>query len=130
MIREFRQEDEAVLRDLHKINGFDYPFPDLKSDQFYKVLVLVDEDDVPVQAVAARKTIEVYFLGDPQWRTPAWRLDALKGLHVKMHGILIAAGYTDVLAFIPPKVMRAFGRRLERDFGWVKGKWQHYCRYL
>jgi hypothetical protein len=128
MIRDYRPYDEPVLRRIHAEQGFDYPFPDLS--EFEEVLVVTDEDNLPVQMVAARKTVEIYFMGDPEWRTPAWRLDALKGLHEVLGGLLKEKGYTDALAFIPPKVVKAFGRRLERDFGWIRGRWQHFCKYL
>jgi hypothetical protein len=128
MIREFRASDEPILRKLHAEQGFDYEFPDLTA--FEAVLVAVDENDLPVQAVAARKTVEVYMLGDPKWRTPAWRFDVLKLLHEGMHRLLLQKGFTDAHCWIPPVVDKAFGRRLVKQLGWVRSRWQSYCRYL
>lgn len=130
MIREYRPSDEPILRALHEAQGHPYPFPDLGHPQFVGIMVATDEDDTPVQAIAARKTVEVYFLGDPNWRTPAWRLQVFAQLHGAIHKLVYAQGFTDALAFVPPSVVKAFGRRLERDFGWVPGKWQHFCKYL
>lgn len=128
MIRPYRPTDEPVLRALHAAQGHDYPFPDLS--QFVGVMVATDENDVPVQAIAARKTIEVFMLGDPNWRTPAWRMRMLCELQREIHKQMFALGYTDAHAFLPPKVARAFGKRLQRDFGWVPSRWQSFCKYL
>ena len=128
MIREYKPSDEPILRTLHEAQGHGYPFPDLSK--FVGILVATDENDIPVQALAARKTIEVYMLGDPNWRTPAWRLSVFQELHEKMHWLMFSLGFTDANVWLPPKVSRAFGRRLERDFGWVPSRWQSFCKYL
>jgi hypothetical protein len=130
MIRDFKPEDEAVLRAIHEAQGFDYVFPDLNHPQFVGMLVAVDENDVPVQAVLARKTVEVYFLGRTDWRTPAWRMEALTKLHLAMHGKLLAQGYTDAHAWLPPEVARTFGRRLKKVFGWVQSRWTCFAKEL
>lgn len=130
MIRTYRPSDEPVLRALHEKQGHPYPFPDLNHPQFVGIMVATDENDIPVQAIAARKTVEVYMLGDPNWRTPAWRFDVFAQLHRTLHRMIFAMDFTDAHAFLPPKVCRAFGKRLVRDFGWVPGKWQSFCKYL
>lgn len=128
MIRDYKPSDEMVLRALHAAQGHSYPFPDINS--FVGVLVATDENDVPVMAVAARKTVEIYMLGDPNWRTPAWRMRMFSDLHNAMHAAIKALGFTDSHCWLPPSVEKAFGRRLERDFGWIKEKWNSWCRYL
>lgn len=129
-IRPYRASDEPILRALHEAQGFDYPFPDLSHPQFVGIVVAADENDVPVQAIAARKTVEVYMLGDPNWRTPAWRLRVFAQLHGSIHRLVFSQGFTDAHAFLPPKIARAFGKRLQRNFGWVPSTWQSFCRYL
>jgi len=128
MVRPYRASDEPILRAIHKAQGFDYEFPDL--GRFEGVLVSTDENDSPIQAIAARKTVEMYFLGDPNYRTPRWRMAHFAALHEEMHKFLLDRGYTDVLAFIPPEIVKSFGKRLQRTFGWVPGRWQHFCKYL
>jgi hypothetical protein len=130
MIRELRASDIPALKAMHKAQGHPYPFPDLAAGDFVDALVTVDENDVPVQAVACRKTVEVYFLADPAWKTPGWRMETLRALHLAAHERLLLMGYRDAQAFIPPRVERAFGRRLSRIFGWVKGSWTCYTKYL
>lgn len=130
MIRELRYDDIPALKALHKAQGHPYPFPDLTAGQFVDVLVTVDENDVPVQAVACRKTVEVYFLADPRWSTPGWRLESLRMLHLAAHDRLLAMGFTDAHCWVPPRVARAFGRRLVKIFGWKKSVWQSYAKEL
>jgi hypothetical protein len=130
MIREYRPSDDAALRAIHAEQGFDYPFPDLSEPQFVGLLVAVDENDVPVQAVLARKTVEVYFLGKTGWRTPAWRMEAITNLHLAMHNVLLAQGFTDAHAWLPPEVAKSFGRRLKQVFGWVESRWTCFAKEL
>jgi hypothetical protein len=80
--------------------------------------------------VAARKTVEVYMLGDPKWRTPAWRFNVLRELQQAMHDLLFRLGYKDAHCWVPLAVEKAFGRRLVRDMGWVKSRWTTFCKYL
>lgn len=128
MIRPYRASDEPILRAIHEAQGFDYPFPDL--GQFEGVMVSTDEDDLPVQALAARKTVEMFMLGDPNYRTPRWRMAHFAPLHEEMRKLLLDRGYTDVHAWLPPQIAKQFGSRLRRTFGWIPSAWQSYCRYL
>lgn len=130
MIRPYEPSDESALRALHEAQGHPYPFPDLSHPQFVAIMVATDENDNPVQAIAARKTIEVYMLGDQNWRTPAWRYSIFAQLHFAVHQAIFSQGFTDAHAWLPPKVCKAFGRRLQRDFGWIPSKWQSFCKYL
>jgi len=130
MIRPYRPEDESALREMHAAQGFDYPFPDLTQPEFVSLLVAVDENDVPVQAVLARKTVEIYFLGQKEWRNPAWRMETLAKLHFGMHGLLLAQGYTDAHCWMPPQVSKSFGRRLRKVFGWVESRWTCFAKEL
>lgn len=130
MIREFRQSDGPALRRLHAAQGFDYEFPDLTQPQFVQILVAVDDEDEPVQALIARKTVELYFVGDPNWRTPRWRLNFLLSLGYVMHKALARMGFTDVFAALPPEIEKTFGKRLRRSLGWVESRWKQYVRYL
>lgn len=128
-IRKYEAKDEARVRELHASSGFDYPLPDFSSSEFAEVLVVADDEDRLVQLVAARKVTEVYFVGDPQWRTPRWRLDALLGIHQRMQETLQAMGYRDVVAFLPPQIAKSFGRRL-KGMGWIAGRWRHFSKYF
>jgi hypothetical protein len=128
-IRPMEPEDVPKLRQIYEEMGFAYAFPDLLAPQFVNVMVL-EEDGVPVMAVASRKTVEVYLLMKPGWRTPGWRQEALLQLHWAAHQAVKALGFTDANCWVPPQVAKSFGRRLERVFGWKKSVWQVFSREL
>lgn len=127
-VRNVIPGDLPKLKALFLRQGFDYQFPDLSSDQFLVKQVVVDEDDNPVNAICARQTVELFMLADPEWRTPRWRMEALKLIHATMRTALAGIGVEDAHVWLPPQVCKSFGRRLVRDFGWVKNIWPVYCR--
>ena len=122
--------DGAVesLKILHSQQGWEYDFPDLDAEEFVVKRAVYDEDGRVVGAVVARKTVELYFLGDPEWRTPRWRLEALKTLHEGVRIELARLGYSDGHIWIPPQVKRGFVRRLRKMFGWQDNNWQCLSR--
>ena len=128
MIRDLRPDDIPILKRWHEESGFDYPFPELEKKDFEALRVLVDEADRPVQFVAARKTVEIYLLIDPNWRNPRWRLDGVMQVHEDVRSILESKGIQDVHAWLPPEFEKSFGRRLQRIFGWVPARWKSYSR--
>ena len=128
-IRPLEQKDIPKLREIYAEMGFDYAFPDLLSPQFVNVMVLED-DGVPVMAIASRKTVETYLLMKKGWRTPGWRQEAFLQLHLGAHKAVKALGFTDVHAWVPPQVSKSFGRRLQRVFGWKKSVWDVFSREL
>ncbi len=127
-IRKLEERDLPYLRKWHEESGVDYEFPDLLAEPFTRVTVVVDEEDRPVQALAAKRTIEMYMLLDPTWRNPRWRLGALMQGHEEMRSWLEKHGWPEVNAFLPPQVEKSFGRRLEKIFHWIPGRWRHYSR--
>jgi hypothetical protein len=50
-------------------------------------------------------------------------------LHEAVRQQAAARGLADVQAFLPPRVARAFGRRLE-SLGWRRDPWTCYTRVL
>ena len=127
-VRELEKRDLPVLEQWHRESGFDYPLPDLFSPSFARVLVVVDDNDVPVQALAAKNTIEMYMLMDKGWRNPRWRLEALMQGHEDMRSWLHENGHEDVNCWLPPEVEKSFGRRLEKLFYWIPARWKSYSR--
>jgi hypothetical protein len=73
-------------------------------------------------AVLLRLTAETYLLHDPHAGTPRQRWQHLLALHEAARRTAIARGLDDVQAFLPPRVARAFGRRLAR-LGWTQDPW-------
>ena len=156
-IREYTPNDFDALRQMHAAQGFGYPFPDLESPLFVAKLVLEDEvDDAPdetgdaggrevphrnslseidtsasprriAMAVLLRLTAETYLLHDPAAGTPRLRWQRFLALHEAVRSSAAARGLDDVQAFLPPRVARAFGRRLER-LGWTHDPWPCFSR--
>jgi hypothetical protein len=115
-----------VLAQMHQAQEWPYAFPDLEHEQFVTKRVLHDEDGGLVGCVVARKTVELFFIGNPQWRTPKWRMEALTMLHEDTRRELRERGYMDGHCWIPPQV-RNFGRRLKR-MGWSLNPWDCWSR--
>jgi hypothetical protein len=73
-------------------------------------------------AVMLRLTAEAYLLHDPAAGTPRLRWQRFLALHQAARETAAARGLDDVQAFLPPRVARAFGRRLSR-LGWARDPW-------
>jgi hypothetical protein len=59
--------------------------------------------------------------------TPRERWQRFLALHEAVRRDAAARGLDDAQAFLPPRVARAFGRRLAR-LGWRRDPWPCYCR--
>lgn len=125
-IRPLEKRDIPRLKQLHAEGGVDYSFPDLMSPEFVEVHVLVNEDDQPVQAVAARRTVETFLLIDKQWGNPWLRWRWFCELHEAVRAMLAGKGYTDMHAWIAPQIERSFGRRLMK-LGWSPSTWKVFA---
>lgn len=80
-----------------------------------------------VVAVLLRLTAEAYLLHDASAGTPRQRWQNLLALHEAARRDAAARGLDDVQAFLPPRVARAFGRRLAR-LGWRQDPWPCFSR--
>lgn len=154
-IREYAPADLSELRRMHAAQGFGYPFPNLGNPLFLSKLVLEDNADGTlgreeadrdplfkesceigsshetssrvVMAVLLRLTAETYLLHDPAAGTPRLRWQRFLALHDVAQKDAQARGLEDVQAFLPPRVARAFGRRLSR-LGWAQDPWHCFTR--
>ena len=126
-IRDYLPEDEAALREMHGAQGFDYPFPDLSNQLFLTRLVLEDDDGRLLMAALGRVTCEVYLLAQPGEGTAQERWQRLLALHEATRRTLHVQGFEDATCWIPPRIERAFGRRLRR-LGWMRDAWAAYSR--
>lgn len=116
--------DRPRLDELFRKQGFDYELPHLSG--LAAAHAIEDEGQI-ITSVLARPTIELYFLQDPAWRSPAWRLEALRKIHETMRRDLHGKGFEDVHAFLPPQ-KKSFGGRLMREFGWTHPQWYPLTR--
>jgi hypothetical protein len=78
-------------------------------------------------AVLLRLTAEAYLLHDPAAGTPRQRWQRFLALHEAAQRSAAARGLDDVQAFLPPRVARAFGRRLA-CLGWTQDPWPCFSR--
>jgi len=129
-IREYTESDLEAFRRMHAQQGFDYAFPDIADPIFLSKLVVEDEAGRPVMASLARLTCEIYLLVEPGGGKPRERLMRLVALHRAAERDLLNRGLDDAHAWLPPRIAKRFGRRLEA-LGWVRDDaWTPYCRRL
>ena len=123
-VRPLKLSDIPILRAMAEESGF--PYPDLESGRAVEVHVVADDEDRPVMAAAAAPILEMYlWCGD--FRRPLAEVFAVRLLHESMAESLKAKGWSEVNAFIPPRLAVKFGRRLERTFGW-RPNWPSWAR--
>ena len=142
-IREYLPSDLDALRRMHAAQGFGYPLPDLNAPLFLSKLVLEEDGEGAgwgreeadrssarvTMAILLRLTAETYLLHDPGAGTPRQRWQRFLALHDAARRDAAARGLDDVQAFLPPRIARAFGRRLAR-LGWTRDPWPCFSRRI
>ena len=122
VVRPLRETDLHAIRELGKSSGF--PYEDPTAANIEAALVVCDDDGRLLMACAAERIVQLYL-----WSTdfePAAKLHAIRLLHREMAKALKQKGYNEADAFLPPTIAKAFGRRLERTFGWCRN-WASWC---
>lgn len=128
MIRELRDSDIPILRDIYKRRGLSECFPDLNDPLFLTKVVMTDEQDVPRLAAAVRLEGNVYTFVDPDWGRPEWRWEGFQFLHEQACEIASRKGLDSITCQVPPTLER-FGKRL-MSLGWDKALWPTYGRRI
>lgn len=118
LVRQYTEADFAQIQSLHNASGFDYALPSLSRKEFFSRRVAGDGETVGMAAFL-KLTAEAYLICNPRWRNPAWRFEALRQLSHECNSDARDAGVQEVVAFLPPKVVSTFGRRLGK-LGWNK----------
>lgn len=161
IVREYKEADLDALLAMHRAQGFDYPFPDLRNPIFVSKLVVCEnekerradsslngegncdaenrdgrenrvtqEEGRIVMAALARLTCEIYLLADPHSGMPRQRYTRLLELHRAGAADLRTRGLDDAHAWLPPRIAKRFGRRLQ-NLGWIRDdSWTPYCLRL
>lgn len=130
LVREYSSGDLDKLKRIHAKQGFDYVFPEIDDPIFVSKMVLEDERGRLAMASLARLTCEMYLLMDPDVGSPKDRYAGLVEFHQTVETDLVAKGLDDAHAWLPPRVAKRFGERLQ-TLGWVKDNaWTPYCRHL
>ena len=123
VIRKLAPEDYDRLREIHAKQGFSYPYPNLHDPNFVEKWAFVDDGGDVVQCVLARRTVELFFIADPEYASPRWRYEAFRLMHEHMRLRLHDEGYRDAHLWIPPPLVKSFARRLRNGFGWLRNEW-------
>lgn len=91
--------------------------PDLSDPVFAVGAVAEDESGIPQVAAFLKITAEAYLFLDPEYATPRQRWTTLLAVHEAVRRQAAELGLSEVTAWIPPNLPKAFHRRLSR-LGW------------
>lgn len=130
LVREYTDADFGRLQQLHSQSSFDYKLPTLSKDVFFSRRLVGDGKSIGMGAFL-KHTAEAYLICDPDWRTPAWRMEALRQLCLVCNEDAKSQGVREVEAFLPPEVERKFGKRLSH-MGWARARsgWVNYSKVV
>jgi hypothetical protein len=128
IVREYTDADLEALSAMHAAQGFAYELPD-PAHPLCLLRAVVEDEGRPRMAALLRLTAEAYLLADPRDGSPRQRWQWLLALHDAVRQAAAARGLDDAQAFLPPRVARAFGRRL-RQLGWQRDPWACYTKQL
>jgi hypothetical protein len=120
IVRGYTDADFNQIKQLHADSGLRYTLPPLPRSEFYSRTVVQDSSGIGM-ATFMRLTSEVYLVCNPNWRTPPWRMEALRKLHFICNRDAKEQGVKEVCAFLPPEMVKKFGGRLTR-MGWSSYK--------
>lgn len=124
-IRDYADMDLPRIQELHQQSNLGYSLPDMNT--FFSKKVVEGDGDIGM-AVFQRLNTEVFLICNPKWRTPAWRLAAIKNLDRVCGAEAFAAGAREALAFVPPVIEETFHKRLAQ-MGWLLSKPYWNCWY-
>ncbi len=127
-VRQYQESDLAELRRIYSVQQFPYAFPDLRDPLFLTKIVVTGDNNRILGAALLRLTAEAYLLLDPRQGSPRQRWQALLALHDAAQRDAQQRGLEDVHAWLPPRIARTFGRRIER-LGWRRDdEWTPFCK--
>jgi hypothetical protein len=126
IVREYTDNDLDRVVELHTRSGLKYPLPNMGD--FFSRRVIEDKEGIGMVSLL-KLTAEAYLICDPKWRTPAWRMEALKQIQEIANGDAVRKGVVEAVAFIPPSIEKTFKKRLKQT-GWSKNKpsWHSYWK--
>lgn len=116
-VRDLGPLDWRIIERWHDRSEFGYPLPDPNVEAF-AAMKLVSDGERPVGAALARMTVEIYGFSDPEWGTPAMRLEMLRVLHQAIAAEMKKQRIRTAHAWLPPQIAKSFGRRLKKLFRW------------
>ena len=127
-VRPYQPTDAAALQRIFEQQGFEYECPNFNDSSLLSKTV-VEHNGTTRMAILARLTAEAYFLVDSTFGSPQERWQAFLELHEAARLDCYQRGFDDIYAWVPPQVVKPFGRRLMR-LGWERNKWTSFNRPL
>jgi hypothetical protein len=125
-LRELQAGDEEILRAAYLARGFEGGWKPLSD--VVAAVVVADDDDRPINLVAAHLVADVRTVVDQSFSTPAVREMAVIAAHDALMEQLRVMGITKASALLEGAVGRGFGKRMQRKRGWVPSRGIAYER--
>lgn len=129
LIRPYMREDLPEVKGLHQLQGFDYELPDLDAKPML-VRSVIEEHGRVTHAVFLRKTCEAFWIFNPA-ESKRERLGKFLVFSKELlgeGGPADRAGFEDLHAFLPPKIVNEQLHRTLLNLGWEKPLWPCYSR--
>lgn len=122
-LRAYQESDLDRVKEIHRKQGFDYPFPDLSDPVF--AVGCVAEDGEAQAALFLKITAEAYLFLDPEYANPRERWKTFLQVHETVRRQALALGLQDVNLWAPPGVKEGFLRKM-RKLGWREDNWRTF----
>jgi hypothetical protein len=127
IVRPYTDADLDAVLDLHRRQGLGYELPVLDE---CPVSCVIEEGGNITHAVFVRQTSEIYWLFDGAREWKRQTLGRFLVLHKEIEPVMARAGFTDVHAFVPPKINNPQFEHTMVKLGWQKSSWPCYGRLI
>lgn len=125
-VRALEERDMPEIQAIHDAAGYQFPLPDFASPLIEASDVIVDDSDTPIIGAMAKRGVELYLFCAPGGNLhPAVKIEGVRMLHESLRDRIVAKGYIEGYACLPPEIDRSWGRHLQRLFGWQRA-WPSY----
>ena len=115
-IRTYTDADFIRIMELHRQSKLNYLMPQMNT--FFSKRVVEGDGDIGA-AVFMRLNAEAMLICNPEWRNPAWRMEAIRQLHTVCEEDARVVGAQEGICFVPPPLANKFGGRLI-EMGWSR----------
>ena len=126
-IRYGTSQDFEEIKRIHANQPFKYDFPEWS--ELVDILVLVDDKDEIQMVLASRKVVELNLLINPDAKLSGlekWHY--IQKLGERANKNLGEQGFKQVFAWIPPEIVKSFGKRLRKIgatfYSWSVAGWR------
>jgi len=129
-LRDYRPSDFKDIKRIHEERDLPYPLPEIntidpdtmeekKAPLWIVTKVIEDDNGVVRMALGSWIQVELYlWIDKSDWATPLAKHLCVNALKRSVFEELYLKGIDHAVLWLPPQFKR-FGRRLERDFGFI-----------